>query len=75
MVHERRQRLVKEMELRVRCIQVERDALYAERQAHRINDEALRAMVSELDMAEVSLRKRLAVACRAAGLKPGKTTA
>jgi len=73
MVHERRQRLVKEMELRVRCIQVERDALYAERQAHRINDEALRAMVSELDMAEVSLRKRLAVACRAAGLKPGKT--
>ena len=75
MVHERRQRLVKEMELRVRCIQVERDALYAERQAHRINDEALRAMVSELDMAEVSLRKRLAVACRAAGLKPGKTAA
>ena len=70
MVHERRQRLVKEMELRVHCIQVERDTLYAERQAHRINDEALRAMVSELDMAEVSIHKRLAVARKAAGMPP-----
>ena len=67
MVHERRLRYVKEMELRMHCIQVERDTLYAERQAHRINDEMLRAAVSELDMAEVSLRKRLDVARRAAG--------
>ena len=68
MVQERRQRYVKEMELRLRCIQVERDTLYAERQMHRINDEMLRALVSELDMSEVSLRKRLAVARKAAGL-------
>lgn len=47
-----------------------RDTLYAERQAHRINDETLRAMVSELDMSEVALRKRLVVARRAAGLPP-----
>ena len=67
-VHERRLRYLREIELRLRCIQVERDALYAERQAHRINDEMLRSMVSELDMSEVSLRKRLTVARRAAGL-------
>lgn len=71
MVQERRMRYMKEMELRLRCLQVERDTLYAERQAHRINDEMLRSSVSELDMAEVSLRKRLAVARRAAGLPPG----
>ncbi|WP_287915398.1 Na+/H+ antiporter [Comamonas sp.] len=68
MVHERRHRYVKEMELRLHCIQVERDTLYAERQAHRINDETLRGMVSELDMSEVSLRKRLAVSRKAAGI-------
>lgn len=67
LVHERRQRYLREMELRLRCIQVERDALYTERQSHRINDETLRAMVSELDMSEVALRKRLVVARRAAG--------
>lgn len=71
MVQERRMRYMKEMELRLRCLQVERDTLYAERQAHRINDEMLRSSVNELDMAEVSLRKRLAVARRAAGLPPG----
>jgi CPA1 family monovalent cation:H+ antiporter len=43
-----------------RC--VERSALYAERQAQHINDESLRALVAEIDLAEVSLRKRLAVA-------------
>ena len=68
MVQERRERYVKEMELRLHCIQVERDTLYAERQAHRINDETLRAMVSELDMSEVALRKRLVVARKAAGM-------
>ena len=68
MVQDRRLRYVKEMELRMRCLQVERDTLYAERQAHRINDEMLRSAVSELDMAEVALRKRLTVARKAAGL-------
>ena len=67
-VQERRLRYLREMELRLRCTQIERDALYIERYAHRINDETLRAIVSELDMAEVSLRKRLLVARRAAGL-------
>lgn len=67
-VHERRLRYLREIELRLHCIQVERNTLYAERQAHRINDEMLRSMVSELDMSEVSLRKRLTVARRAAGL-------
>ena len=69
-VHERRLRYLREIELRLHCIQVERNTLYAERQAHRINDEMLRAMVSELDISEVSLRKRLAVARRAVGLPP-----
>ena len=69
-VHERRLRYLREIELRLHCIQVERNTLYAERQAHRINDEMLRSMVSELDMSEVSLRKRLAVARRAVGLPP-----
>ena len=69
-VHERRLRYLREIELRLHCIQAERNTLYAERQAHRINDEMLRSMVSELDMSEVSLRKRLAVARRAVGLPP-----
>ena len=69
-VHERRLRYLREIELRLHCIQVERNTLYAERQAHRINDEMLRSMVSELDTSEVSLRKRLAVARRAVGLPP-----
>nr|MBP7978692.1 Na+/H+ antiporter [Comamonas sp.] len=41
-VHERRLRYLREIELRLHCIQVERNTLYAERQAHRINDEMLR---------------------------------
>jgi CPA1 family monovalent cation:H+ antiporter len=65
-VRQRRQRYLLEMELRLQALHVERNALYAERQAHRINDESLRALVGELDMAEVSLRKRLAVAREAA---------
>ena len=65
-VEERRQRYIREMELRLTCLKVERDTLYAERHAHRINDEVLRATVSELDLAEVSLTKRLNVSKRAA---------
>ncbi len=67
-VHERRLRYLVEMELRLQMMQVERQALYAERQAHRINDASLRTLVAELDLAEVALRSRLAVARRAAGL-------
>nr|WP_145548163.1 Na+/H+ antiporter [Variovorax boronicumulans] len=65
-VRQRRQRYLLEMELRLNALHVERNALYAERQAHRINDESLRALVGELDLAEISLRKRLAVARQAA---------
>ncbi|WP_027014213.1 Na+/H+ antiporter [Comamonas composti] len=67
-VRQRKLRYVLELELRLRCIHLERDTLYAERQAHRINDESLRHLVSELDMQEIALRKRLTVARRAAAM-------
>ncbi|GHC92225.1 Na+/H+ antiporter [Pseudorhodoferax aquiterrae] len=73
-VRQRRQRYLLEMELRLNALHVERNTLYAERQAHRINDESLRALVGELDLAEISLRKRLAVARQAAGLAGGAPT-
>jgi len=66
-VRQRRQRYLLEMELRLSALHVERSALYVERQQNRINDESLRALVAELDLAEVSLRKRLVVARRAVG--------
>lgn len=61
-VRQRRLRYLLELELRLQTLRVERSALYAERQAQHINDESLRALVGEIDLAEVSLRKRLAVA-------------
>lgn len=67
-VRQRRQRYLVEMELRLQALHVERDTLYAERHAHRINDASLRALVGELDLAEVALRKRLVVARQAAGV-------
>ena len=67
-VHQRKLRYVMEIESRIECIHTERDFYYAERQAHRINDESLRSLVSELDMQEIAMRKRLVVARRAAGL-------
>jgi Na+/H+ antiporter len=67
-VRQRRMRYLVEQELRLRTLQVERDTLYAERQAHRINDDVLRSLVAELDLTEVALRKRLVVARRAAGV-------
>ncbi|GLS14838.1 Na+/H+ antiporter [Hydrogenophaga electricum] len=67
-VRQRQRRYVVELELRLQALRVERDALYAERQAHHINDASLRALVGELDLNEVSLRKRLIVARQAAGL-------
>ncbi|WP_024537593.1 Na+/H+ antiporter [Comamonas badia] len=70
-VRQRKLRYVLEIEARLDCIRAERDRYYSERQAHRINDESLRSLVSELDLQEVAMRKRLAVARRAAGLPVG----
>jgi Na+/H+ antiporter len=67
-VLQRRRRHVLEMEMRLQALHAERDALYAERQAHRINDASLRRLVGELDLSEASLRKRLRAARRAVGL-------
>ncbi|WP_353234064.1 Na+/H+ antiporter [Diaphorobacter ruginosibacter] len=67
-IQQRKRRYVLEIEMRLKCIRAERDAVYAERQRHRINDDSLRRIVSELDMQEVSMRKRLAVARRTAGM-------
>ena len=67
-VRQRKLRYVMEIESRIECIHAERDFYYAERQAHRINDESLRSLVSELDMQEIAMRKRLVVARRAAGM-------
>ncbi|MDB5846722.1 MAG: Na+/H+ antiporter [Rhodoferax sp.] len=47
-----------EMELRLSCLQAERQALYALRRKHRINDDTLRELVQEVDLAEVVVRKR-----------------
>lgn len=72
-VRQRKLRYVLEIETRLECIHAERDFYYQERQAHRINDESLRSLVSELDMQEIAMRKRLTVARRAAGLPGGDT--
>lgn len=70
-VRQRKRRYVLEIEARLECIHAERDFYYQERQAHRINDESLRNLVSELDMQEIAMRKRLAIARTAAGLPSG----
>lgn len=74
-VRQRRQRYVVELELRQQALHVERDTLYAERQAQRINDESLRSLVAELDLAEAALRKRLALARRAVGVTAAASVA
>lgn len=68
LIQRRRERFVLELETRLKCLKVERDAHYAERRANHINDESLRSLVRELDLSEVSLEKRLAVARHAAGM-------
>ena len=73
-VRQRKLRYVLEIETRIECIHAERDFYYAERQAHRINDESLRSLVSELDMQEIAMRKRLVVARKAAGLPVAAST-
>ena len=67
-IQARRERYVLELETRLQCLKVERHTLYAERHAHRINDESLRSLVQDLDLSEVSLSRRLAVARHSAGL-------
>jgi Na+/H+ antiporter len=74
-IRQRRHRYVVELELRLKSLHVERDALYAERHEHHINDESLRSLVAELDLAEASLRKRLDVARQAAGLTASMSAA
>ena len=74
LVYQRRTRFVQELETRLQCLKVERATYYALCQAHRINDELLRNLVSELDLSEVSLHKRLAVARRAAARASGNGT-
>ena len=73
-VRQRKLRYVLEIETRIECIHAERDFYYAERQAHRINDESLRSLVSELDMQEIAMRKRLVLARKAAGLPVADVT-
>jgi len=63
---QRSARYLMELELRLKCLHIERDTLYAERHAHRINDESLRSLVAELDLSEISLIKRLKVARKTA---------
>ncbi len=71
-VQERRLRYVAELEMRLNCIKVERHTIYAERHNNRINDESLRSLVQELDLSEITLRKRLEVARRAAAKQAAK---
>ena len=71
-VQQRRQRYVVELETRLLCIKAERHTIYAERQHDHINDESLRSLVAELDLTEISLRKRLDVARRAAAKQAAK---
>ena len=69
MVLQRKMRYIMELRLRLECIRRERETLYAERHAHRINDDSLRALVGELDLSEVSLHKRLEAAEKAVHAK------
>ena len=76
-VRQRQQRYVVELQLRLKALHIERNTLYAERHAHRINDESLRNIVAEIDLADIALRKRLEVARRtvAAYDRPSKAQA
>ncbi|MDR2189048.1 MAG: Na+/H+ antiporter [Azonexus sp.] len=63
-LRQRRLRYIVQLELQLKCLHIERATMYAERQAEKINDETLRHLVNEIDLAEVSLQRRLAVAQR-----------
>jgi CPA1 family monovalent cation:H+ antiporter len=63
-LRQRRQRHAVALELNLKCLRIERATVYAERQANRINDETLRHLVAEIDLTEVALQRRLAVARR-----------
>jgi len=53
-----RRTLALEMNLRLSCLHAEREALYGLRRSHRINDNTLRELVHEVDLAEIMVRKR-----------------
>jgi len=53
-----------DMELRLIGLQAERDEIYRLRRKHLINDDSLRLLVSELDLAEVALMRRRTAAKR-----------
>lgn len=72
---QRRLRYLLELELRLKCLHVERDTLYAERHRHRINDESLRNLVTELDLSEISVNKRLKVARQTAAAEAARRPA
>lgn len=63
-VMERKKRYIIEQELRLRGLQAERRAIYAQRRKNLINDETLRGLVQEIDMAEISLKRRLTASQR-----------
>lgn len=63
-LQERRLTVLTEMEVRLDVLHAERDALYAERKANRINDDSLRLLGGELDLLDIALREQLAVARR-----------
>ena len=67
---ERRLTVLTEMEVRLDVLHAERDALYAERKANRINDDSLRLLGGELDLLDIALRQQLVVARRDAGSTP-----
>ncbi|MCL2658187.1 MAG: Na+/H+ antiporter [Betaproteobacteria bacterium] len=69
-LRQRRQRYAVTLELHLKCLRIERTTMYAERQAGRINDAALRRLVAEIDLVEVSLQRRLAVARRTLAKTP-----
>ncbi|PYE76110.1 sodium/proton antiporter (CPA1 family) [Xylophilus ampelinus] len=56
---------VLELELRLAGLHAERTELYRLRREHRINDDSLRTLVQEVDLSEISLRRRLVAAQRA----------
>ncbi|MDR2239705.1 MAG: Na+/H+ antiporter [Zoogloeaceae bacterium] len=69
-LRERRQRYIVQLELHLKCLHIERAAMYAARRDGRINDNVLRRLAVEVDLSEVSLQQRLAVARRTLAKMP-----
>lgn len=56
-----------ELELRLTGLRAERAEMFRQRRAHRINDDTLRALVREVDLLEISIRRRVAASRRLSG--------